>query len=120
MSNSVRGKVLIGLRILFGLAFVAAGTLKLVGVPQMVAEFDVVGLGQWFRYVTGAIEIIGALLLIRSKTVLAGASLLLGISIGAFFAQFLKLHGDVIHTLVFAGAMAFVAFSYRNSWRRAT
>jgi hypothetical protein len=29
---------------------------KLAGQPQMVEIFQAIGLGQWFRYVTGVIE----------------------------------------------------------------
>src|SRR6202048_4313449 len=53
------------LKILFGLMFIGAGCAKLYGPPAMIAEFDAVGLGQWFRYFTGALEIIGAILLLE-------------------------------------------------------
>jgi len=33
--------------------FLMAGGSKLAGVPAMVSLFDQVGVGQWFRYVTG-------------------------------------------------------------------
>src|SRR3979490_3056801 len=52
------------LKIVFALAFIAAGGAKIYGPPAMVAEFDAVGLGQWFRYFTAALEIIGAILLL--------------------------------------------------------
>src|SRR5260370_42044671 len=42
---------------LVALAFIAAGGAKLAGAASMVAVFDKVGLGQWFRYVTGALEV---------------------------------------------------------------
>ncbi len=119
MSSSIQSKILIGLRVLFGLAFVAAAAMKLSGQPQMVAEFETVGLGQWFRYVTGLIEIAGALLLIRPKTVTLGAGLLTCVSVGAFFAQLLVLHGDVIHAVVFAVLLAWIAYSYRGALRTA-
>ena len=113
MPNSVQAKIMIVLRGLLGLAFVAAAVMKLAGVPQMVNEFDAVGLGQWFRYATGLIELVGALLLIRSTTVTAGATLLACVSIGAFLAQLLRLHGDVIHTVVFAALLIWMALFYR-------
>lgn len=55
-------------KIVFGLAFIAAGCAKIYGPPAMVAEFDAVGLGQWFRYFTGALEIIGAIMLLTPST----------------------------------------------------
>ncbi|MBF9043476.1 DoxX family membrane protein [Rhodobacterales bacterium HKCCE4037] len=50
-------------RILLTLAFVAAGLAKLAGAEMMVATFDLIGWGQWFRYLTGLIEVGAALLL---------------------------------------------------------
>jgi uncharacterized membrane protein YphA (DoxX/SURF4 family) len=37
--------------------FLMSGGSKLAGVPAMVSLFDAIGLGQWFRYVTGVIEV---------------------------------------------------------------
>jgi putative oxidoreductase len=50
-----------------------AGSLKLAGVPMMVQMFGVIGFGQWLRYVTGAIEVIGAALLVVPSLALFGA-----------------------------------------------
>ena len=47
------------LQILLALVFFAAATAKLLSVPMMVEEFELIGFGQWFRYVTAAVEIIG-------------------------------------------------------------
>jgi hypothetical protein len=35
--------------------FMFTGGLKLTGVAAMVALFDAIGIGQWFRYATGSI-----------------------------------------------------------------
>src|SRR3981189_593270 len=45
-------------------AFFAAGAAKLAGVPFMVDLFAQIGLGQWFRVVTGVVEIAGAVALL--------------------------------------------------------
>src|SRR3954471_18310153 len=37
--------------------FLLAGGSKLAGAPAMIALFDGIGIGQWFRYVTGLIEV---------------------------------------------------------------
>lgn len=103
------------LKILFGLAFLAAGGAKLAGVPMMAHEFDVVGLGQWFRYFTGTVEIAGAILLLAPKTSFYGAILLAMVCIGAFFAQLLRLHGDVIHAIVMALILAGIAWAQRGT-----
>ena len=48
------------LQILLALAFLAAGVFKLAGAAPMVQIFDQIGMGQWFRIVTGLVEIVGA------------------------------------------------------------
>lgn len=61
------------LQILAAIAFFSAGSAKLAGVPMMVKIFDQIGFGQWFRLVTGLVEIIGATaLLIPSLTAFGG------------------------------------------------
>ena len=45
---------------LLALVFVSASWAKLTGKPEMVALFTAVGFGQWFRYVTGILELTGA------------------------------------------------------------
>ena len=40
------------------------GFFKLSGDPRMVGLFDAIGVGQWFRYVTGSLEVLGAILLL--------------------------------------------------------
>ena len=52
------------LRVLLGAAFLAAGGAKLAGVQAMVEIFDKVGIGQWFRIVTGLLEVGGGILLL--------------------------------------------------------
>ncbi len=102
------------LKIIFGLAFIGAGCAKIYGPPAMVAEFDAVGLGQWFRYFTGTLEIVGAVLLLMPKTTGFGALLLAGICGGAFFAQLFALHGDIVHTIVMAIILLAIAWAQRN------
>src|SRR5258708_30907048 len=40
--------------------FLMVGFLKLSGNPQLVGLFQAIGLGQWFRYLTGTLEVAGA------------------------------------------------------------
>jgi putative oxidoreductase len=44
--------------------FLLAGGSKLAGASAMVALFDEIGVGQWFRYVTGLIEVVSAVALL--------------------------------------------------------
>ena len=55
------------LAIVLALVFSLAGGVKLIGVPAMVAEFAQIGIGQWFRFVTGLLEVSGAIGLLIPK-----------------------------------------------------
>jgi len=93
------------LRLLVAAAFLAAAFFKLSGQPMMVDEFNKMGMGPYFIYVTGAIELVGALLVLYPATTPWGCLLLLCVMVGAFTAQIGPLHGDVIHVLVFAAVL---------------
>jgi putative oxidoreductase len=81
---------LIALRILSGLvalAFLAAGGSKLAGAAAMVQMFDKVGLGQWFRYLTGLLEVTGAIGLLIPRYAFYAAILLALVMVGAIIAH---------------------------------
>lgn len=62
------------LRIFLALVFVYAGIEKFPSAPgaMWVRVFADIGLGQWFRYVTGIVEVLGGfLLLVPAATILA-------------------------------------------------
>jgi uncharacterized membrane protein YphA (DoxX/SURF4 family) len=88
------------LRLLLAALFLFAGLMKLSGQDMMVQEFDVIGWGQWLRYFTGILELVGAITLLVPSVSAFGALILLAVDVGAFLAQLLILHQDVIHTLV--------------------
>lgn len=66
----------LGLRLVAAAAFLAAGGAKLAGVPMMVEIFDHIGLGQWFRTVTGLVEVSAAIALLIPFTAGMGGLLL--------------------------------------------
>ena len=59
--------------------FLMVGFLKLSGNPQLVALFEAIGLGQWFRYLTGSLEVAGAILLLIPRTSGLAALMLAGV-----------------------------------------
>jgi len=63
--------------------FLMVGFLKLSGNPQLVALFEAIGLGQWLRYLTGSLEVAGAILLLIPRTSGLGALMLAWIMICA-------------------------------------
>ena len=102
------------LQLLVALVFVAAGSGKLVGSAQMVALFDAVGLGQWFRYVTGLLEVLGALLLIVPGKTAFGAVLLACVMAGAVVAHLTVLHTAPAAPLVLFALTALIAWGRRS------
>jgi hypothetical protein len=57
------------------------------GAPEMVGLFDAIGIGQWFRYVTGSIEVVSAVALLVPSWAAFGALLLIPTMVGAVFTQ---------------------------------
>src|ERR1700745_3987562 len=86
-TNRQRGRAaLIALwvtQVALALMFLMAGGSKLAGVPAMVTLFGQIGLGQWFRYVTGAIELTAGIALLIPSAAIFGAMLLIPTMIGA-------------------------------------
>ena len=79
--------MLVVVKVLLSLAFAAAGIAKLYGVQMMVDEFEVIGFGQWFRYLTGAIELGSAILLWVPGMAAYAAGLLVCTMLGALVAH---------------------------------
>jgi uncharacterized membrane protein YphA (DoxX/SURF4 family) len=88
------------LQILLAAAFIMAGFAKLSGQPMMVEIFEKIGVGQWFRYVTGSIELVSAILLLVPRLVPVGAALLVGTMCGAVLTHLVKLGGSPMPPLV--------------------
>jgi putative oxidoreductase len=61
------------LRALLGLIFLGIGIEKLTGTMGTIPFFDAIGWGQWFRYVTGALDTAGALLIFAPRWTSYGA-----------------------------------------------
>jgi putative oxidoreductase len=71
-----------------------SGLAKLSGVEQMIETFGAVGIGQWFRYVTGLIEFASAIVLLIPALAGIGALVLVPIMIGAVLTQLLIIGGS--------------------------
>ena len=115
MSPNVRNILTWVLRILVAGLFAFAGFMKLSGQPMMVEEFGVVGLGDWFRIFTGAVEILGAAAVLYPVTTAWGALLLLCVDIGAFVAQVTRIHQDWVHTIVIGAVIAVLIYLTKSS-----
>lgn len=91
-----------------------AGSAKLTGAPDMIALFEAVGVGQWFRYLTGALEVGGAVLLLVPALAGAGALLLAGVMAGAVFTHLFVIGGSPVVPLVLLAVTAFIAYARRE------
>ena len=101
------------LKILAALAFLGAGAMKLIGNPDMVAVFEAVGLGQWFRYLTGVIEVGGAILLFVPGLQLFSSGILAITMVGAVTAHLLILGPSAIPALVLLVIVSLIAYAHR-------
>jgi uncharacterized membrane protein YphA (DoxX/SURF4 family) len=100
-------------RILLALAFGAAGVAKLAGVPQMVQVFDAIGFGQWFRYLTAVVEIVGAVLLLVPAAGFFGGLLLAATMVCAVATHLMLIGGNPAPAVVLGALAAFVAWRLR-------
>ena len=99
---------------LVALAFLAAGSGKLLGSADMIALFDAVGIGQWFRYVTGLLEVLGAVLLIVPSKAAFGAVLLASVMAGAVVAHLTVLHTAATAPFILFALAALIAWGRRS------
>ena len=104
----------IGLRILLSIAFVGAGGAKLAGIDMMVMTFDQIGWGQGFRYLTGAIEVIGVALLWLPRRQVIGAAVLGGTMVGAVLTHWFILGPSAVPAIVLGLLCAAVLYLYRT------
>ena len=104
--------VLWALQIISAGMFLLAGGLKLAGVPVMVQLFDTIGVGQWFRYLTGAIEVVGAILLLIPALASYGAAALAVTMVGAIITHLFIIGGNPTPAIVL------LAFTLTIAWAR--
>jgi putative oxidoreductase len=107
------------LRILLGLLFIVSAGQQFFGDAQYIREFRQIGFGDWLRYTTVALELIGVACLFRPKYVVSGASTLLVVTTGALAAQLTVLSDDGgwFHC-VFIGSALIVLISLTHMQRK--
>lgn len=109
--------VLWALQIFLAVIFFLAGSAKLGGQPIMVATFEKIGIGQWFRYATGSIEVASAVLLLIPKLTIVGAILVCATMTGAVTAHLLVLGGNPTLAAVLLVPSGFVAWKRLRAQR---
>lgn len=69
---------------------------KFTGAEESVYIFTTLGLEPWGRYLSGAAELVAAILLLVPKKAWAGAILALGIMVGAILSHLTRLGIEVL------------------------
>ncbi len=101
------------LQVLAAAMFLFSAGMKLVGAPAVVELFDAIGIGQWFRFLTGGLEVIGAVALLTRRFSAYGALLLAAVMVGAVVTE-LWLGGSPLPALVNLVITAVIAWGRRD------
>jgi putative oxidoreductase len=102
------------LQILSAGLFLMAGGPKLAGIPSMVQLFDTIGVGQWFRYLTGAIEVVGAVLLLIPSLAAYSAAVLAITMVGAVLTHLFIVGGNPAMAIVLLATTTTIAWQRRS------
>lgn len=100
--------------------FIFAGAMKLAGAPDVVAMFEAIGAGQWFRYVTGAIEVVSGVLLLVPSLAAFGALLLVPTMLGAIATHLFIIGGSPVTAIVLLIASLAILWARRDQLARAS
>ncbi len=99
--------------------FLLAGGSKLAGAAAMVALFDAIGVGQWFRYLTGGIEVVSAVALLVPSLAPFGAIALVATMVGAVATHLFIVGGSpAVPAVLLLGSLA-VAWARRDQLSKA-
>jgi putative oxidoreductase len=108
-----------GVQVVLAGMFLLAGGSKLAGAAAMVALFDAIGVGQWFRYVTGLIEVVSAVALLVPSLAPFGAVALVATLVGAVATHLFIIGGSpAVPVVLLFGSLA-VAWARRDQLSRA-
>ena len=112
--NKYNKYILLTSKVLVSAAFIGAGASKLAGVEMMVATYDQIGFGQWFRYVTGIIEIGSVVLLWRPSKQIFGAALLVCTMFSAVLVHYFILGPSAVPAIVLGLLSSYIFYYYRE------
>jgi len=100
------------IRLGVAIVFLIAGAEKFSATnpnSHWVSMFNQIGLGEWFRYFTGVVEVLGAALILIPRTLLIGVALLSVTMAGAAVIVFFILGNrgeSLFPALIFLGLLA--------------
>jgi len=116
--SRIGSRLLWAAQIVAAAAFLMSGGMKLLGLGPAPEMFAIIGLGQWFRYLTGAIEVVSAVLLLVPGLAFFGAALLVPTMIGAIATHLFVIGGTPAPAIVLLGVTATIAWQRRPTPRR--
>jgi len=103
-----------GLQLVLAGMFLFVGGSKLAGTAPMLALFDAIGVGQWFRYVTGAIEVVSAIALVVPSLAAFGAVALVATMTGAVATHLFFVGGSPTPAALLLVGSVVVAWARRD------
>jgi len=118
MNANVKKYGLLAFKVVVALAFASAGIFKLIGNEMMVATFEAVGVGQWFRYVTGIVELGAAVLLFVPGRQAIGAGVLVVTMIGAVLTHLFILGPSAMPAVVLGLLSAVVLYAHKDQVKK--
>ena len=98
------------LQALLALMFAMAGLSKVFGDPAMVEMFATIGVGQWFRYAVGTLEVAGALGVLVSRLSGLAALGLACLMVGAVITNLVVLGASPLLPLALLAVAVLVAW----------
>ena len=101
------------LQVVLALMFAMGGLAKVGGDPAMVEMFATIGIGQWFRYAVGALEIAGAVGVLVPRLSALAALGLVCLMVGATLTNLFVLGASPFLPLVLLLVSVLVAWGRR-------
>ena len=97
--------------------FLLAGGSKLLGASAMVALFNTIGIGQWFRYLTGFIEVAAGIALLVPSFAVFGALALVPTMVGAVITELFIVGDSAVPPAILLLGAAGVVWARRHQLR---
>jgi putative oxidoreductase len=94
--------------------FLMAGASKFAGAAAMIALFDAIGIGQWFRYVTATIEVAAGVMLLVPTLAVYGALALVITMLCAVATHVFIIGGSLVPPLALLAGSVMIAWARRD------
>ena len=105
------------IQIVLAMIFLTVGMAKISGVESTVRLFDQIGLGQWFRFFTGAIEVTAAVMLLFGPYATLGAGLIVMTMVGAIMTHLWWIGGSIVPPLALGVSASILIYLRRLNAR---